>query len=100
MVLQKKVRVKVSGPALREIDRKGGLDEYVMFTSEKDLGGSGSVGTTLREMVTKKLHERFGSQAGVVPASSSASSSSSDTQKTDFNWRKALDAEFWVKLHK
>jgi hypothetical protein len=48
MVLEKWVRFKVSKAALREMERRGGLDEYIMWLSDEQLGGEGSVGVVFK----------------------------------------------------
>ena len=53
--LQKWIRFKVSTAALREMERKGGLDEYILFTDEKDLGGPNSVGVLFKRGLQEAL---------------------------------------------
>lgn len=57
-IMQKWIRFKVSSAALREIDRKGGLDEYILKTSLNNLGGESSVGGVFRALLEKELDER------------------------------------------
>jgi hypothetical protein len=90
MILNKRVRVKVSPQALREIDRKGGLDEYLMFTDDSSLGGWGSVGVELKKRIVKRLNERF-PQDGIAVKESDAGL---------IDWRKALDNQFWDTFQK
>lgn len=58
MILQKSVRFKISAAALREIDRKGGLDEYILLTSDEELGGTGSVGVIFKRGLERALKQR------------------------------------------
>lgn len=57
-ILQKWVKFKVSSAALREIDRKGGLDEYILLTDIQDLGGSKSAAGSFRDLLLAELEER------------------------------------------
>lgn len=88
MILKKMVRVKVSPVALREIDRKGGLDEYILLTSDEDLGGEHSVGVRLKALLKEKLVQEFPENANANDAE----------QKQDFDWRAALNHDFWDHL--
>lgn len=58
VILQKWIRFKVSSAALHEIDRKGGLDEYILLTSDEDLGGAESVGAVFKNGLRLALAER------------------------------------------
>lgn len=88
VILDKKVRLKVSESALREIDRKGGLDEYIMHTDDTDLGGKGSVGVVLKELLRKRIHEIFGHKE----------LETFEIPKPKLEWRKALDHDFWDNI--
>ncbi|KAI8109986.1 hypothetical protein M9434_001262 [Picochlorum sp. BPE23] len=52
-ILDRKVRFKVTPSALRSIDKAGGLDNYILYTKEKDLDSE--KGLQLKMELLRKL---------------------------------------------
>ncbi|KAI3647113.1 hypothetical protein MP228_007334 [Amoeboaphelidium protococcarum] len=94
VILQRWVRFKISSAALREIDRKGGLDEYFLLTEDEDLGGAGSVSVQFKQMLQSKLNKVSGQQQkqSVEPQLKS------EYNKYAQEWKKMLDNKYKYSL--
>lgn len=53
VVLKRRVKFMVSTDALRMIERMGGLDEYVLLSTDEELGGPNSVGVKFKRELEK-----------------------------------------------
>jgi hypothetical protein len=87
-VLQKWVKFKVSSPALREIDRKGGLDEYILLTDIQELGGVNSAAGAFRDLLLNELEERK-RKAGLPSEQDQVKFGQQNEQKPD--WKAMLN---------
>lgn len=93
VILQKWIRVKVSACALREIDRKGGLDEYILLSSDDQLGGEGSVGVLLKHGLQAALKER--NEIHAAQTNEVEVGKETEASPVRLQWREALHEQFW-----
>lgn len=70
-ILGRSLTLNVTTAALRQMDRLGGVDNYLLQTSEKKLASD--VGVRLKKILQRQLARTAAATTGAAPATTSAS---------------------------